>query len=567
MNVMEDMISVTCVDLLVTPAPASLAVLGSRRSSLAGTPRPFHGRHFRLLVTSLLWASVVIGHCRTAVGQDWYHQVGPLRGSLKTDAPLALYDLEPSHLWNRLFASFYIRPSALPSRPEYPEESTELDEWDRRLRAGRLPVGLVVPRIEGGDVPGLLAWQKTRHYSEPGPFERSNKLLDEFLETRGERLITDPLKRAFLQRDLWAVFDHLAGQSLAHFGDADLARRRATAHAYKIEPTELQDGDPAATQRRETLSRKLAVVLKRLALPRSAIEALPDNYAMAIRSGAFAADHDLDSRSNYLPSGLLNAPDEWVEIDNEPPPSHHDKREGQLAYTTWSIRGRSYHRIFWRFPGGRQEIEEYLRYLQHEGLDWEQSVRQGYIVLKRGVRQIPIGTETAIVQFMMVLDENLNPVPTRVVELVHVNVYKNVTGAPDPQTNTGRGLNSRQYVFRRRLLFDALRQGGLERQVDDAPTYRVLLDSPQDWGAYGRQRSVVQTCLACHMYDRDRAGVLSLNSVSCFVADRGMPGIVIPMGKGLVKTYSRAERTVRWKLDQEDYLRLIEYARGSNTNR
>ena len=142
-----------------------------------------------------------------------------------------------------------------------------------------------------------------------------------------------------------------------------------------------------------------------------------------------------------------------------------------------------------------------------------------------------------------------------------MNVYKNVDGTPDPQTNTGRGLISRQYVVRRRLLFDGLKEGGLERVADDAPTYRVLLNSPKDWGEFGRQQSVAQTCLHCHMYEPDRAGVHSLNSISCYVPEHGMPGVVIPMGSGDIRTYSRGERTVRWKLDQEDYLRLVEYAR------
>jgi hypothetical protein len=57
-------------------------------------------------------------------------------------------------------------------------------------------------------------------------------------------------------------------------------------------------------------------------------------------------------------------------------------------------------------------------------------------------------------------------------------------------------------------------------------------------------------------------GLFSLNLIFCFVAERGVPGIVIPMGSGDIKAYSRAERTVRWKLSQEDYLRLVEYARG-----
>lgn len=83
---------------------------------------------------------------------------------------------------------------------------------------------------------------------------------------------------------------------------------------------------------------------------------------------------------------------------------------------------------------------------------------------------------------------------------MHLLVYKNVDNSPDSQTNTGRGLNATQYVVRRRLLFDGLKQGGLDRNADDAPTYRTLLNGTRDWGAFGRQQSVVQTCLTCHMY-------------------------------------------------------------------
>jgi hypothetical protein len=145
--------------------------------------------------------------------------------------------------------------------------------------------------------------------------------------------------------------------------------------------------------------------------------------------------------------------------------------------------------------------------------------------------------------------------------LVHLFVYKNVDGTPDPQTNTGRGINAMQYVVRRRLLFDALRQGGLDRNADDAPTYRTLVNGSSDWGAFGRQQSVVQTCLHCHMFHKEKVGIFSLNSTSCHAPDQ-QPGAVIPMGKGPLRTRSRAERTVRWKARQEDYLRLLEQARA-----
>ena len=205
-----------------------------------------------LLALSLVWASIAILPDSAALAQEWYHREGLLRGSLKSDAPLPLYDPQPQHLWKWLFAAFYIRSSALPSRPEYPQDTTKLDECERKLREGKLPPGPVVERIEGGDAPGLLACKKTRHYSEPAVFERENQLLDEFLEAHGEPLIGDPLKWAFLQRDLWAVFDHLAGQNLAHFGDADLARRRAPAHDYDLEPP-LPVGQACGSSERQTL--------------------------------------------------------------------------------------------------------------------------------------------------------------------------------------------------------------------------------------------------------------------------------------------------------------------------
>ena len=528
----------------------------------------------------LAWTAAAIILGTGALGQttngagpeDWYYREGPLRGSLKSDAPLPLYDSQPEHLWNRLFAAFYIRRSELPGRPEYPRDTTLLDAWDRKLRAGKLPPSPVVKRIEGGDIPGFPAWAKTRYYSDPATFQRVDRLLNEFLQAGGERLIDDPLRRAFFQRDLWAVFDHLVGQNIARFNDPDLARRRSTVPNYHVNtsgtpdhelgPEELQ-ADPAAIGRREALCRKLAVIIKRLALPRSVIEALPDNYTAAIRSGRFSAQHDFDPKRNYLPPDLLTKPNEWVEIDTSSEPLRRNQEEGQQSLLGWSIRGRSYYRVFWRFPAGRRSVEDYLAYLRQEGVDWERTGREGRVVMKPNIRQIPVGTEAAIVQFMIVLDDHFDPVPTPVVELVHLFVYKNVDGAADSQTNTGRGLIAAQYAARRRLLFDGLKQGGLERPADDAPTYRTLVNGSRDWGAFGRQQSVVQTCLHCHMYDKEKVGVYSLNSTSCYAPEQGMPGVVISMGSGPIRVCSRAERTVRWKMRQEDYLRLVEDARGT----
>jgi hypothetical protein len=522
-------------------------------------------RTLSCLALFLICHGFVLVPCLAAETPDWYYRQGPLRGSLRSDRPLPLYDADPEHLWNRLFAVFYIRPSELPSRPEYPQDSTKLDEWDRKLRYGKLPPGPVVTRFEGGDTKNFLAWPRTRYYSEPGTSARADTLLDEFLTTHGERLIDAPLKRAFLQRDLWAVFDHLIGQDIARYGDGDLIRRGAlNRDVYGSEPDEVPFDDPDAMQRRGILCRKLAVIIQRLALPPAVIKALPDSYAAAIRSGHFASRHDFDCQSNYLPACLLTSPDEWVEIDTSSESLPHHKQEGQIDYMAWSIQGRSCYRVFWRFPDGRKAVEEYLKYIREEGVEWEKTARQGHVALKPDVRQIPVGTEAAIVQFMIVLDDRLVPVPTRVVESVRVSVYKNVDGTRDPETNTGLGLIGRVYGAKRRLLFDNLKHGGLARVPDDAPTYQVLLSGHDDWGHFERQQSVVQTCVHCHMHWKWKTGVFSLNSIFSFVPDGGMPGIVIPMGFGDIRPYPRPQRIARWKQRQEDYLRLVEYARSED---
>ncbi len=513
---------------------------------------------FIVLVAAWLPASVH-GVLAGEADESYYHS-GPLRGSLKSDRPLPLYDDAPEHLWNRLFSALYIRPSELPSRPEYPTDTTRLDEWNRNMRSGKLAPGPIIKRIEGGDTITFPAWPKTRYYSEQTTSESLNKLLDEFILTNGERLICDPLKRAFFQHDLWAVFDHLTNQNIARFGDVEIARLRASVPAYLVTPQERQVEQNGVMQRRETLCRKLAIIIKRLAIPKPSLDALPDNYKTAVDSDYFTAQHDFDPSRNYLPTGLLTQPEKWVEIDQL-----RGDGKGRLGFHTWSIKGRSYYRVFWRFPGGRHEVEEYMNDLFLHGVDWEKSARDGFIALKPGLRQIPVGTESVIIQFMIVLDEELKPVPTQVVQSIDGFVYKSVDGTRDTQTNTGLGVNAYEYVIRRRLLFDGLKHGGLERNPDDLSKYRTLMDGgfsgSKDWGRYGRQQSVVQTCVDCHMHFTRNQGVYSLNAITCHVPN-DMPGITISKGLDKFPTNSRGQRTVNWKLGQEDYLRLVEYARN-----
>lgn len=443
-----------------------------------------------------------------------YHHDGPLAGSLKSAEPLRIYDDDPEHLWNRLFAAFYIRPSALPDD------------------AGGPPV----PRIEGGDTIDFLAWAGTTYWDEPDVSDRLHGVVDEFLESDGVNLIEDPLRRVILLRDLWAVFDWFTDQNIRRIGSIEIRGRRSE------------------------LCGKLARIISSLALTGAELAELPDNYDAALASGEFATGRRLDPRHNYLPAGLLTQPDEWVEIDFYEPDLHEDLFKRRITLHTRSYRARSYFRIFYRFPDGRARLTDYLANLETTGIDWKQAAQDGFINLTPEAAQIPIGTEFALVQFMMTLDEQLYPTPTGIIESVRLRNYLSTDGSEVGDTNTNLGMNIMEYTLKRRLLFAGV-AGGLAREPDEGPIYRVIFqgDRDPDWG-HDRRKVLFQQCVDCHMSpNANRTGVQSVPSIvhmGGFGAGAQL-GISVPLEADDADV--RGRRAARWKIQHETYRRLLEH--------
>ena len=179
---------------------------------------------------------------------------------------------------------------------------------------------------------------------------------------------------------------------------------------------------------------------------------------------------------------------EWPELDFHQPKLHEDIERRFVFLHTRAFRGRSYFRVFYRFPEGRQQLEEYLKKVEAVGVDWKTAGQNGFIQLKPDAPQLPAGTEVSLVQFLMALDTNLQPVPTSLVESVRVMVHKSPTGENDTSTNTEIGINVAKYTLKRRLAFTDMKYGGLKREPDDLPVYRILFESEnaQDWGPRGR---------------------------------------------------------------------------------
>jgi hypothetical protein len=445
-----------------------------------------------------------------------YYHTGELAGSLRTSDPPALFDADPQHLWNRLFAAATIRPSLLPSQRGGPP----------------------VARIEGGDRIEFLGWGGTKYWDEPANVARLDGLLDEFLDGGDDKLKTDLLSRVLLQRDLWTLFDFLM---VGHIG------RR---------------GDSETRANRDQLCRKLARAIQALALEAESIARLPDNYALAIQSGRFAATHDFDPQRDYLPPSILSSADDWQELDFYQAQRSEDVERRYVFLHMRAFQGRSYFRVFCRFPGGRSQLEDYLRQLDATGIDWRASAQHGSVALKPDAPQLPPGTEVALLQFLIALDSNLQLVPTSLVESVRLLVFKSSTGANDPSTNLGNGVNAAKYTLKRRLALaeGGMQHGGLHREPDDLPVYRVLFenDAAPDWGSRGRYFKLTADCRSCHS-GANRAGIQMIGSmVNTASIDTGAAlGVSHTLAAGAPSPHPA--RTVKWKTAEETYRRLLEY--------
>jgi hypothetical protein len=445
-----------------------------------------------------------------------YYHTGELAGSLRSAEAPVLFDADPQHLWNRLYAAATIRPSLLPSKRE----------------------GSPIARIEGGDRIEFLGWGGTSYYDESATLTTLQKLLDQFLETNGEKYTTDPLKRVLLQRDLWTLFDFMIQRHIDRKGDAD------------------------TRQHRNEVCYKLARVIQALALSAETLAKLPDNYRQAIESGHFAATHDFDPNRNYLPPTILTNSDDWQELDFYQATRSEDVERRYVFLHMRAFQGRSYFRVFLRFPNGRSQLEAYLKEIDSEWIDWRKSAQHGSISLKPGAPPLPEGTEVALLQFLIALDPQLKLVPTSLCESVRLLIFKNSTGTTDPTTNLGNGVNAAKYTLKRRLAFSdgGMRHGGLHREPDDLPVYRVLFENEKakDWGGRGRYFQLTADCRSCHS-GAGLAGIQTIGSMlnTASIDSGAALGVSHTLAAGAPSPHPA--RTIKWKTAEETYRRLLEF--------
>lgn len=439
----------------------------------------------------------------------------------------AVYDPDPQHLWNRLFAAFYVR---------------QVEVVDRVVVDGEAEHGVPQIVVLGPEVLDPPLGRHARFLLDDAPFHKCNEILDEFLSSDGAQLVDDPLKRVLLQRDLWAVFDVLA------------ADPKHASHGMWLEGG-LPELTPAHLQHREILSRKLAAIMRAVALSAEEVRRLPDTYQLAVDSRAFRTEPEGSEPPHYLPADLFDPHGAWQQIV-------YGEAEGGLFGHTHQTDGRSVFRVFWRLPepaGTPEQLQRWLTdhqrsmqalrasldQLPDEGRERQRAEAEG----GRAQEDLPVGSRFVLLRQLICLDDQFTPMATGIVESVLIRV---VLAPIEPPANGVAQLFESFEMSRSLLLAD--QRGGLRpthpgsEQFDGLSLLGRLHTGPQ--GRLSVGRPFPDNCTKCHF-----GKTLSGESTIQATVRSLRAGIEVHSPHSTIQ----AERTIRWKLQRDDFQRLREY--------
>lgn len=355
----------------------------------------------------------------------------------RNKAAETLFDPDPNHPWNRLHEFFYVRSLA---------------------KGG-------VYAYRGPDAPLVLDVGHSTFLLAGDSHEKALRLLDDFLKTKDDERIRDPLRRALLQRDLWYVFDRVVEQ-FRYLYSADIAEGKRP--------------------QRRAVQKRLAQLMRRLEQSAARLQALPDNYVLTVKSGTFPTKFDQQyPKRPYLPADLrLDDKSDWVAIRS---------RSTELAAPAHAefVRGKSIFLSLLRLPGGRKETLDYIAKLPKERI--------------AGFTDLPPGSQVALVRRMLLPDDKGGLQATPVTESVQLRFFP-TSGEPSVF----------EYTLDRDDLLSG--RGGLHAMTPDEIDYFGF----GDFGEHGEPlhllegeklapRHLLLSCLGCHGLPHNR--LFSLNTL------------------------------------------------------
>jgi hypothetical protein len=399
----------------------------------------------------------------------------------------SLFDADPNHPWNRLRECLFVR--TCDDGFMYRREELE---------------------------PPLQALSK--HLLEGPSHERALTLLDEFVGRRADQLIREPVKRAVLQRDLWAVFGMTAGTGTLHWWQL-----RDQLLASGIEDT----GDEQFGRRRarRELQRRLVAAMRRIALSPEEISALPDNLLQAANSRSFPASYDpLHPERVFLPVDLPQSDGPWVLVSNT------ERADGLAAPAHVQFtNGRSLFLVFLNVPGGQEATKAYLAKIG-----------------KAKPEQFPEGTQLALVRRMLLIDTSGNLCASPLTEEVQFRVFRHLDT-----------VDSYELLLSRKDLF-AGRRGGLRAVTTDETSYYDIsgfhggsptgTKDPLEVKPRPRPISVLDCCVTCHRFHGE-GGIRSV--ASAFASGRKYPDLQPASRDGQIRNaLNWTKKTYSWGLLQ-----------------
>lgn len=369
-----------------------------------------------------------------------------------------LYDPDPAHVANRVYKTLFTWKS---------DEDAPPSHWPRQK------VALDIANLKS--------------------------VLDELLQVNIAKEFPDPLKRIFLQRDLWLAFDWLAQQ-----------------------PATIGAENPV-------IQRKLARCIQHLALPMSQLRQLPDNYDDELTSDAYPIEFDgANPSAPFLPGGLWMRNGSWIMIGDR------DTRSILASEHLDFFRGHSAYIVFVRLPAGREATIAYLNKIT--------TATMAHAKLP----ELPEGTQMALVGQVMAIDDKGLPFPTTITETVQIRVYRN----PKKSLTMANDAQSRfEFRLDRAALF-----------AHKPVTLRPVGAKDQDWefiNYLGEKKAeseskgvIMNSCFDCH----NEAGVESFRT---FTQMRKSSG---PVRQLTLSTRSKeAGRIVTWKKRQLDFQLLRQF--------
>jgi hypothetical protein len=352
------------------------------------------------------------------------------------EPPLAIYDRDPGHLWNRLYRAIAVRTEG---GVDYGMDNSE-------------------PYYDGFDNPDKLI-----------------AILDEFLHKHGEDRAPSDLTRALLLNDVWAAFDLAATPAVGAEGPS-LRRRLARA----IERLRMQSSRISALPDNYAQAVKSATFATdfdpehpdRAFLPPDLLDATGQWVEIGQDAlGAVAPFHVemLSGRSVFrvfmrCPGGR-QATLSYLEALN-------------LYLTPWALK----------------PAEIATQYPSHAKVRWDP------LRVDPSTPQFPPGTIVALVRQMMVNNDDLKPVPTSITQKVQFRVFKDVgePGRVNGPGDFNTHQLVYELVMRRHDIV-AGRAGGFHPVTQDETEYQLTtLPMGGSRAALLGGPVVLSTCRRCH---------------------------------------------------------------------